>query len=228
MFEETSPADVVRSVASDAGLDSDVSVPGASADWHQLNESDLAFLLRVLGRFDIGVRLAGGRLRARAEAPDPDPVLLDAQDSALRVRLITDLNHQPTETRVLGVNVARDNALEASVSRFGTPLAGEDARGTLGELGWDGSEIVPQPVPRSQVEADALARAHFDRRAREFVSGEVICIGEPTLASGREVRLSGVSPRLRGTYRVVHCVHRFGRSGFESHLRVQRADRGAA
>lgn len=229
VLEDLSLNDVVRRVADDAGLESDVNVPGGSATWHQLNESDLAFLLRLLGRFDIALRWDGERLRARAEAPDSEPVQLDAQDNALRVRLIADLNHQPRETQVLGINVARNNALSAHADRFSSPLEGESGASTLADLGWAGQEIVPQPLPRSQIEADALAQAHFDRRAKRFVSGEVRCIGEPGLGSGREVRLSGVSPRLAGVYRVVHCVHRFdGVTGFESHLKVQRADRDAS
>lgn len=227
VFEDQSAADVLRRVAGDAGLETDVSIPGGSATWHQLNESDLAFMLRLAGRFDIGLRLDGARLRARPESPDTDPIRLDAQDNALRVRLVMDLNHQPSRSRVLGLNVARDNALSASADRFGPGADGETAADVLGETGWNGAEVVPLPVPRAQVEADALAQAHFDRRARDFVSGELRCIGEPGLASGREVELSGVSRRLTGKYRVMHCVHRFdGVSGYESHLRVQRADRG--
>lgn len=229
VFEDLSATDVVRQVASDAGLESDVNVPGGTATWHQLNESDLAFLLRLAGRFNIAVRLDGEQLRARPESPDAEPVRLDAQDSVLQVRLVMDLNHQPRRSRVLGLNVARDNTLSADVDRFGPGAEGETAASVLGETGWDGEEIVPRPVPRTQVEADALAQAHFDRSARQFVSGELRCIGEPALTSGREVELGGVSRRLAGTYRVVHCVHRFdGVSGFESHLRVQRADRGGS
>ena len=224
-FEAQSPDDIVRAIAGEAGLDADASVSGTSGTWHQLNESDLAFLFRLLGRFDIALRLDQGRLRARAEAADPQPVALDDQDSALRVRLLADLNHQPTRSRVLGFNAGTDEAVDGEADALADPPRGTTAADLLGRLGWPGEEVVPQPFARSRGEADEFARGHFRRQARRFLSGDIRCLGEPALRSGREIELSGVSPRLRGTYQVVHCVHRFdGSSGYETHLKVQRPD----
>ena len=85
--------------------------------------------------------------------------------------------------------------------------------------------MVPQPFARSQGEADAFAEGHFHRLAKRFIYGDLICLGEPALASGREIRLSGVSGRLRGRYQIVHCAHRFdSTSGYETHLKVNRPD----
>lgn len=224
-FEDQTPDQIVQAIAEQAGLDSDASVSSVSGTYHQLNESDLAFLFRLLGRFDIALRLEQGRLRARAEAADPQPVNLDAQDSALRVRLLADLNHQPTRTRVLGYNANTDEAVDGDADALASPPRGSTAADLLQELGWPGEETVPQPFARSSGEADDFARSHFQRQARRFVSGDIRCLGEPGLRSGRQVELSGVSPRLRGTYQVVHCVHRFdGSNGYETHLKVNRPD----
>ena len=85
-FEAQSPDEVVQSIAAEGGLQTDTNLSGPTAVWHQLNESDLAFLLRLAGQFDIGLRLVGDTLRAKAEATDPEPIPLNAQDSALKVR----------------------------------------------------------------------------------------------------------------------------------------------
>jgi hypothetical protein len=72
--------------------------------------------------------------------------------------------------------------------------------------------------------ADGFAKGHFNRLAKRFISGDIRCQGEPSLRSGREIELSGVSERMAGSYRVVHCVHRFDNaSGYETHLKVNRA-----
>jgi phage protein D len=223
-YADQSPDDVVQAVAGDAGLQPDAGVSGLIATWNQVNESDLAFLLRLLDRFDIALRLDGGRLRARPEEPDPNPLPLDAQDSALRVRLVVDLNHQPARIKVQGYNAAEATDVDHTAGSLSPPPPGTGGADTLGNLGWSGDEIVPQPFPRSSAEAQAYAEAHFRREAKRFVHGDIVCQGEASLKSGREIELSGVSPRLAGTYRVVHCVHRFdGVSGYETHLTVHKA-----
>ena len=224
-FEDRSPDELVQEIAAEAGISADANVSSLRANWHQLNESNLAFLLRLLRPFDICLRLHQETLRARSEEPDPQPVALDAQDSALSVRLLADLNHQPTRARVLGFNPGDDAVVNGSAQSLQPAPTGTTAAATLGELGWDGEEIMPQPFPRSQAEAEAFARGQLQSRAKRFLSGDIRCQGEPQLRSGREIELSGVSERLRGIYQVVHCVHRFdGRTGYETHLRVERPD----
>ena len=227
-FEDQSIDDLVSAIASGAGLSGDANVSALTHTWHQINESDLAFLSRVLGPFGIALRLEGDSLRARPEEPDPEPLALDTADNALRVRLIADLNHQPRETAVDGFDAGADEAASGSASATGETGEGSTAADLLGRLGWDGAESVPRPFAPLQGLADAYAQAHFDRRARDFVSGEIRCVGDPRLRGGRQVELRGVSPRLAGRYRVVQCVHRFDAAdGFRTHLRVARADLGA-
>ena len=48
MYEDQSPDDILQTLASEAGLSCDASVSSDTATYHQLNESDLAFLLMDL------------------------------------------------------------------------------------------------------------------------------------------------------------------------------------
>jgi len=222
-FEEQSPDDLVQSIAGEAGLRSDVSLPAINADWHQLNESDLAFLLRIAASFDIALRLAGNRLRVKPEEQDPEPLSLNTQDSVIKARLIADLNHQPTEATVNGYNLAEDTSTAYTSSRLEPTPDGASAEATLNDLSWSSAETLPQPFARSSAEAEAYASAHFRRQGKCFISGELVCRGEPSLTSGREIDLSGVSPRLEGIYQIVHCTHRFDNtSGYETHLKVNK------
>lgn len=223
-FEELSPDDLVQSIASEAGLQADAAISSLTATWHQLNESSLAFLMRIGSRFDIGIRLEDDRLRAKAEQPDSNPVALNAQDSALKVRLIADLNHQSLNSRVNGYNLASANTVDFSADTMTPAPDGTSASAALRGLGWAGGEIVPQPFPGNSSEAEAYAKAAFRRQAKRFIHGDIVCQGEATLKAGREIELDGVSPRLRGTYQVVHCVHRFdNNTGYETHLKVNKS-----
>lgn len=224
-FEDQSPDDIVNTIAGELGLTPDVNVSTVSGTYYQMNESDLAFLTRLVGAYGVALRIDGDQLRARPEEADSEPVTLSAQDSALKVRLIADLNHQPTQITAKGFNAATDEAVSQDSDALINPPAGITAKEVVEQLSWAGENIVPQPFPRSQGEAEAFAKAHFARQAQRFISGDVHCMGEPALKSGREIELSGVSPRLSGKYRIVHCAHCFDNvTGFETHLKVQRAD----
>jgi phage protein D len=189
-----------------------------------LNESDLAFLMRLSAYFGATVRMHDGRLRVRAEEADPEPVAVNAQDNARSIRLIADLNHQHGRTKVMGFNPDTDEAVDHTADALSPAPRGTTAYDELSNLSWPADEVVPQPFPTTRGLAEAFARAHFSRQAERFLSGDVRCYGEPGLRAGREIELSGVSPRMAGTYRVAHCVHRFdGVSGYETHLRVTRA-----
>lgn len=224
-FEAMSLDDVLRQVAQEAGLETDVQVSGINGDWHQLNESNLAFALRLLRPYDLAARLQDGRLRVRREEADPLPATLSVTDNIRRLRLIADLNHQPTTTRVGGYDLARDTAAQASADRLRPPPAGTTAGQWLHELGWPGEEALPQPFARSSVEAEAWASAGLRLRAKQLVHGEILCEGLPHMHAGREVTLNGVSAHLLGSYQVVDCRHHFTRDGgFTTRLYVHRAD----
>lgn len=222
-FEQATPDTVAQTLAQDGQLQADAQISSLATTWHQLNESNLAFLLRIAGHFDIAVRFDGHQLRAKPEQPDPEPVELSAQDSALKIRLLADLNHQAQSTTVRGYNLSSAEDSEGSGERLTPAPDGQSAGATLSDLRWTSEELMVQPFARSQGEAEAYALAHFKRQAKRFIAGDIVCQGEPSLKSGREIRLSGVSPRFAGTYQVVHCVHRFdNQTGFETHLTVHK------
>jgi phage protein D len=224
-FTQMSLADVVRQIADEAGLAADVQLDEFQATWLQHNESALAFLLRLLGPRDVPLRLQAGVLRARPEETDPDPVTLDPGHNALRVRLIADLNHQPREVITTGQDLDADAPVEARADRLTPAPSGTTAADTLADLGWDGRSPRPHPPVRHQADAESLARSQFRATAGRFLHGDIVCTGTPDLASGREVVLTGVSPRLAGRYRVADCRHHFDNTqGLSTRLQVQRAD----
>lgn len=224
-FEDQSLSDVASSVASEANLDTDIQLPDVSGDWHQINESNLAFLLRLAGPYDIALRLQDGRLRLRPEEADNAPLQLTNGDNVRRLRVIADLNRQPLSVAVRGYNPAEASETSASGDALSPAPAGRTAVDHLNELGWDGETIRPHPFARSQAQADALGSARFRHSAKRFLHGDIHCQGMPELRAGREIELAGVSSRLRGTYQVVDCVHSFDRQdGYQTHLKVQRPD----
>jgi len=222
--EDQTPDQLLQTLASDAGLEADTRVSDVAADWHQLNESALAFALRICRRFDVGLRLDRGALRAMPEDPDPEPVVLGPGNGAVNIRILADLNHQYQHSKVTGYNPTTGEPVEATADQPRHSAPGKTAGDTLADLGWESSDTLPHPMARSHSEAEAYASAGFHRQARKFLHGELICMGEPNLKPGKEIELEGVSPRLAGIWQVGLCRHTFdSRNGFRSHAKIHRA-----
>jgi len=223
--EETSIGDVISQLAQEASLDVDASID-TRGTWHQLNESHLAFMIRLAAPHDIAIRLQNNQVRARPEEEDSDPVRLHAQDNVQRIRLIADLNQQPLSVQSRSYDIAADRDLEHNVDALTPAPSGNTAAAMLSDLGWGSDENYPQPCPASQSDVEAWASGRFRHQAKRYVHGEITTSGIPELRSGREVELDGVSPRLLGRYQVVDCHHRFDSQGYRTTIRIQRPDLG--
>lgn len=225
VFEAMSLDDVIQQIAGEANLQSDVNVSSSTATWLQVNESNLAFLMRQLTPYDVGLRIENNQLRVRDDEPDPQPVALDPGDNALNIRLIADLNQLPREVKVKGYNLESDSEADATSSSITPAPGGQTGTSLLADLGWEGESTLPHPFARAQQEAETLATRQFRQRANRFIHGEIICRGTIDLRSGREVELNNVSPRLAGRYRVMECWHQFDlANGLRTRIKVQRPD----
>lgn len=224
-FSEQSLDQVIQSLAEDAGLTADVQVDSGTADWHQLNESNLAFMQRLLAPYDIAARLENGALRVKAEQVDAAPATLSPQDGTEYLRIIADLNGQPAATKVASYNLAQDEAVSSESDSLDDAPAGTTSAELLAGLSWPGDAYFPHPYAQKQQQSERWANAMFKRRAKAFLHGDAVCVGIPECRPGREIELTDVSDRLRGRYQIVHCSHRFdSANGYRTHLKLNRAD----
>jgi phage protein D len=225
VFENQSCDAVVASIAQEAGLSADVRVSQASSSLFQLNESDLAFLRRLLGRFGVAPRLRGGTLVARVEEAPTTPVPLGQDDQVRRLRVMADLARQPSRAVARGYDLKADEAVTATAERARPATRRTAARDVLTRLGWPGEELFAHPPPTTQGEADDYAAGAFAIAARRFLHGDLICDGNPAVVAGATVDIGGVSDRIAGIYRVMEATHHFSlASGYETFARIARAD----
>jgi uncharacterized protein len=177
----------------------------------QLNESDLAFLRRLLTRHNADLQVVGTELQV---SPLGDvsrgEVELVMHSQLQQARVIADLAHQVTEVSVTGWDPSRGEKF--SVTSGGAQLgpgsgrtgaaAVEDALGAR-------SQHLGHPLATTQAEARALAAAAFDYRARRFVLLEGTAEGNPELRVGSHAKVSGMGPRFDNTYYVISANHSF-------------------
>jgi phage protein D len=214
-------------LAAAAGLTADVKLSDSPGDYNQLNESDLHFLRRLAARYAAWPRVEDTTLTCRKREKPPAPVTLDAGDTLKRLRVIADLQRQPVKAVVNGQDLTAGQPLSATGADLLVPASGPTAATALNRLGWDGEETFAYPVPATQAEATDYANAALDARGRRFLHGDLVCIGNPNILVGTAISLTGVSPRLAGTYSVVACAHLFDESaGYQTFARIERADSG--
>lgn len=80
---------------------------------------------------------------------------------------------------------------------------------------------VQRPIA-SQEEADKLARAIYNQRALQFLTGSGSTIGLPDLRAGCVVDIDGLGTRFSGLYYVTQATHSIGNSGYQTTFAVRR------
>jgi phage protein D len=212
LHEDVSVADVAGTVARNAQLRPVVTgfSDNIGPQWQQ-NESDLAFLRRLLARYDGDLQVVGEELQVspRSEVRR-DELTLQMFSQLTRARITADLAHQASEVTVSGWDPER--ASKISVSSRGNALgpgAGRRGSALLEEAIGQRAEHIGHVPVLSESEARLIADASYDQRARRFVILEGTTDGNASLRVGTSVRIEGASSRFDNTFYVTKACHRY-------------------
>ena len=220
VYDDQSLADIAQEIAQSLGLTPRVTgLSDPIGVQVQLNESDLAFLRRLLARHDAGMQVVGDQLQVapRAEV-QRGRVELELRSQLRRACVLADLAHQTSEVTVTGWDAARgDRTKGRSSGSDRGPGQGRSGAEILSEtIGRRSHQIGHLAVATSE-EANAVAQAAFDERRRRFVTVKGTAEGNSAIRVGTHVTLTGLGPRFSNTYYVVRCRHRFDlQRGFET------------
>jgi len=213
LFENKSISDIVNAIASDHGLTAEVrdGLPTFTATWAQENETDLAFLRRMLGRFDGDMQIVGDKLQVgKIGLNQRSALTLTAGATLESVRVTADVADQVTAAKVASHDPATGEAIIGEANAQGTgPGHGKTGADVLNDKFAAVSWPLGRYGPMTQVEADAVARAEFDQRARAFVRASGTAIGNAQLRVGSWVTLAGVNAQFANEYAVTRCTHRY-------------------
>lgn len=228
LHRDKSPADVARAIAGDLGLTPVIAgLDTPVGTWAQLNESDLAFLRRLLGRFDGDLQIVGTELHVSPRGDVRRGALeleLDSQLAKACIRV--DLADQVTAITTRGWNAADGKAVSGKASGLthGGPGQGRDGAALLSQMLGARSEHLGHVAVATDAEAQAVAEAAFDLRARRLVTLEGVTEGNAQLRVGAHCRVTGVDHRFENTYYVVHACHRYDvQDGYRSEFRAECA-----
>jgi len=220
------PADVIRAVAGALGLSPTVTgLDAPNGTWVQLNETDLGFLRRLAARFEADLQITGTALAvAPRQEVQRGSIELALYSQLARVRITADLADQVTAVTAAGWNGADGSAVRGSATAIthGGPGSGRSGTDWAQEIFGTRSEHVATVALSSDEEAQALAEAAMDQRARRFVRAEGTAEGNARMRVGAQLKLSGISPQFDNSYYVTEARHLFDmRQGYRTEFRAE-------
>lgn len=213
LFDDASIADVATRIAQDAGLTPQITgLSDNLGTLAQIDETDLAFLRRLLALHGADMQVVGRELQVAARADVQRGALtLEHGDNLVDVRIVADLADQVSEVTVTGWDAAQGSRVRGQSDGSGLgPGSGRTAASILAPKFSSRYEHLGQVAAVStDDEAQAVANAAYARRARRFVRVDGKAVGNPSLRVGTHVTLAGLPDRWNNTYYVVRAEHRF-------------------
>ena len=234
-IEAMTVADVVAQTAADYGLAAEIDLDGAGhAVLVQANESDLAFLTRLLNDLDAELWIDGDTLHATLHSNRPGAtVMLRPNTDLFELAIDADLADQRRSLTVSGWDVA-DKATISASANYDT-IAGEvtglvsggQLLAILDAPGPNPDERAVHLAPTNAEEAHGLAGASYARASREFVTLHALARGRAELRVGAKVDLNGAGSRFDGHYAICRVRHTFDtENGYRTELDARRSGLG--
>src|SRR5262245_47694350 len=213
-FTDVSLADVVRQVARDHGLQTQIDLHGGKHKvLAQVNQSDLAFLHDLARREDAQIWVNGTQLKAAPRAQRNSGSVELAWAGKLRTFTVSaDLAHQRTSLVASGWDVADKKVAkhEADEAAVRAELNGGDSGvATLMRAFGVRADTLVHGLAFDGGDARALAEASLRHLARRFVVGCGVAETSAKLVVGAKLKLSGLGPLFEGDYTLTHLHHRF-------------------
>jgi uncharacterized protein involved in type VI secretion and phage assembly len=233
-FNNVTDSDLARRLAQESGLRPGTidNPPGAPHEYiYQHNQTNAEFLLERARRLGFELFVEDDSLHFRRPTPAAQPVTMawGANLRVFRARLST--AEQVNEVEVRGWDLRQKQKVEGRATRGnGAPQIGISQSGAdVARSAWGEAKIaIVDQFVRSPSEADILAQSALDELASSFVEAEGSCDGNPQVAPGKQVQISGVGSRFNGTYYVTEAVHEWNLvQGLVTHFTISgRRDRG--
>ena len=234
VHSDMSPAAVVEAVAAELGLRPTVTgLAEPVGTWAQLNESDLAFLRRLVGRLDGDLQIVGEELQVRCAARcgaanSPSSCMASLPGRGWWPTCRSRSARSPTA----GWDPVGGSAVSGEASRLthGGPGSGTAGADWLVRALEPRSEHLGHPRGGHRRRSPGGGRGGFrpaGAALRTRLDG--VAEGNAQLRVGSNVAVTGLSPRWDNSYYVVEACHRYDvRAGYRTEFVGECAYLGGA
>ena len=232
LFEELSLGEVISAVVSDYAVTPEIrdGVDQTPHNWMQADETDLAFMRRILHDFDCDMQVVGNLLQVGRVGMDRRALVPLAVGSTLiSARITADIAEQVNILKLGNFDPRAGEVVDTSGDAVGFgPGSGTSGPDTLREKFAAVTMRLGREGPLTDAGATKLAEIEGQRRARSFVRIDGCARGDGNLRVGSWVELVGVNPQFANQYAVREAVHRFDlQSGYRTDFVAESAYLGA-
>lgn len=232
LFEESNLGDVITEIAGDYAFTPEIrdGVDQTARNWMQADETDLAFMRRILDDFDCDMQVVGNRLQVGRVGMDRRALVQLAVGSTLiSARITADIAEQVNTLKLGSFDPRAGDVVDTSgdAAGFG-PGTGSSGPDILREKFAAVTMHLGREPPLTDADGTKLAEIEGQRRARSFVRVDGCARGDGNLRVGSWVELIGVNPQFANQYAVREAVHRFDpKSGYRTDFVAESAYLGA-
>jgi uncharacterized protein involved in type VI secretion and phage assembly len=215
-FQNQTYADVVRTIASEQGLQAEVGELTVRFDYLIQTSTNFSFLNEIAFRCGYQWRVVGTKLIFKPRAATSGIVVTYGEDMRRFKARFTAQNEatdvsvrswDPLTKKVITGTATVSNLRSQTEQDPPTLATGgrTDGRATAGAF--NASSL----VATSSDEATELAKSLGSRIASSDFTARGVCIGRPEIDAGSTIAVVGVGTKLSGSYYVTNVEHRFGR-----------------
>lgn len=204
-FANMKESDIASQIADKNGFSAKVEDSGEALDYVlQDNLSDYEFLQRRAAKIDYEVVVDGKDLIFRPREGQKT-VMLDAAKDVVEFSAQLKAMDQVGTVEVHGWDSEKKEMFKGTSANAKAAPKDTDGETPFGKA----KLVVVNQEVRKQAEADQIAEAEFERRARRSMGIEGRCWGRTDLRAGVVVDLQGAGKRFSGKYRLISVTHQY-------------------
>jgi phage protein D len=225
-FLDMTAGDIVRKIASDAGLRADTETGDKFEYLYQDNVSDMEFLVSLARRhrFEVIADDKTIRFRPPDERSDADTSFKWGEDLLQFTPKMT-AARQPSQVIVRGWDPVSKKEAEgrAGVGQEEAAVGKGKRAGDVVKEGFgDAPMLVTDGQVRSAQEAEVAAKRLLSQLAMDFLQADATVPGNSAVKPGRLVEINGVGEQYEGGYYVTQVEHKLSPRGFVTRFWAKR------
>jgi len=228
-FAQSTDADVLRTIANDHGLQTDISVSGPTHPvLVQSNQTDLEFAQERALLCDADLWLEDGKICCKPRSSRASTGFdLVFQQNLRSFSATADLAHQRTALVAGGWDIASKSVIKEKIDDAVLSQAASQGRtgpAVLQQALGDRIDTVVHASAIDAQEARSFGQARFLARARRFLRGIGKASCDARLKPARKTNITGLGPLFSGEWELVDVEHKFDLDdGFRTEFVCERA-----